>query len=485
MKRLFKIAAVMSVATFTGMAVGVLRAKVTAVMLGPAGVGIFSQAVTFFQTVETICGLGIVLGVTKYVSEMWRNKNFNSIRHIIYSSFFMQGLSFCLLFIFVSIFANNISQFIFSSTKYSLFLIFIPCAALFSVFITVLESTLIGIGKPNVFSKSRVLYFIVGLVLLVLFVGWLRLKGGFIYICVNAVISFFLVLMFLKSSFKEHNEKVFLPWQEVRKISFLPYFKKLSSYGSVALVGLTVTWLTVLYVRSTLIREEGALANGLYQVIFAMVSYYTPFFTNAFWGYLFPKLSALKSMARFNVELNKTIRFVLLFLTPVLSLLFLLKRVFIIVVFSEAFLPSLALFPLYLFGSFFFMLVYVFGTALLARKRLKAYLCVNISQNIGYALLFTVLLGVFGLRAIAISYLVTNVLAGFVMLVYMFNRMGLKVKTKNMQIFVMSVIFNIFIFFTPSATVLSYVYKTLLIGIWFLFVIGKKEKALLFSFIGK
>ena len=66
MKKLYKATAVMGIATVVAIMTGFIRAKLGALLLGPSGVGLFSQAMTFVQSGETICGLGIGVGITRY-----------------------------------------------------------------------------------------------------------------------------------------------------------------------------------------------------------------------------------------------------------------------------------------------------------------------------------------------------------------------------------------------------------------------------------
>ena len=106
MKKLYKATAIMGVSTFVAMAIGILRAKFLAITLGPSGVGIFSQAITFFQSAETICGLGICLGITKYVSEMWQKRNIAEVKKTIMASFALQVVAFFIFFIMVVIFSR-------------------------------------------------------------------------------------------------------------------------------------------------------------------------------------------------------------------------------------------------------------------------------------------------------------------------------------------------------------------------------------------
>jgi len=474
----------MGISTFVAIVVGLVRAKFIALSLGPSGMGIFSQAVTFFQGAETICGLGIGFGITKYVSQMAGEQKPDEVKKVLATSFVLQLASFFLFFVPICIFSKQIAQFVFSSSEYSWLLILISGAFLFSILVTSCEATLLGLSRPKVFSMARVIYYLTGLGLLILFVGTMKIVGGFFYIAANAVVSFTIVGLSLARVLKiKMNVRIPDIIKALRKIDFKAYIGKLFSYGAAVLASSAFTWIMIIYVRSVLIKEAGTSANGFYQVIFALVGYYTPFFTNGMWGYLLPKLSGAKKTHRINFEINKAIRFILVFLIPAVAVIFLLKRVFVLVVFSEEFLPALDIFPLYLLGSLLFVTMHVIGITMLAKKKLGMFFSVNVSQYLLYAVLFTVLAPKMGLMAIAVSYLAMNIFANLAGGVYLNRKMNIALNARNLKLLFAGFIFIMAVFFIPSRTAPGLAFKWLLVALWFLFAVGRKEKALVVSFI--
>ena len=291
MKKFYKATAVMGLSTFVTMLIGFARAKFLAVSLGPDGVGIFSQAVTFFQSAEAVCGLGIGLGITKYISEAWKSRNFASARDIVASSFRLQSAASAVFLILAALFACNISRFVFSSGEYAWPVIMLSSAVIFAVFLIAIESVLLGMGRSDIFSSARIIYTVAGILLLIIAVSFAGLSGAIIYIAANAVLAVMITAYFLMRTLKKETLASFTGligrfFKAKRKAD---YSTRLVSYGAVTLAASAVSWVSILIVRSLVIRNGGASDNGLYQVAFALVSYYTPFFTNGVWGYLFPR----------------------------------------------------------------------------------------------------------------------------------------------------------------------------------------------------
>ena len=117
LRKLYKATAVMGVSTFVAMVTGLLRAKFLAVQLGPEGVGIFSQALIFFQSIETISAMGIGLGVTNYVAEASGERCPDKIGGIISSSCVVQMAVSAICFMSIVVFQRQISQAIFASQR--------------------------------------------------------------------------------------------------------------------------------------------------------------------------------------------------------------------------------------------------------------------------------------------------------------------------------------------------------------------------------
>jgi O-antigen/teichoic acid export membrane protein len=483
-RKLYKATVVMGAATFVAMIAGLVRAKFLAVTLGPVGVGIFSQALTFFQSAETICGLGIGLGITKYAALAFSKKDYSGLKGVVSAFVVLQSVSFAALFFIVLLFSGQISQFLFSSTRFSNLLIVVMGGVLFSSILISFESVMLGMGRPDTFSKSRILYNLIGLALFVCLVYTMKLAGAFWYILVNSMISISVVAVFLAYLLKAETGKGISEMiGRLKGLQLRHYAGKLISYGVVMLVTSAVTWLSMLYVRSLLIRNLGAAANGFFQVIFALVGAYAPFFTNSVWGYLFPKLSAVERMSDFNFEVNMALRFIILFVTPSIAVLFLCGKMLVLLVFSEEFLAGLGIFPLYLLGSLFYMIAYIFSSGLLAKKELKAYTAVIILQNALYIFVFARLVTSLGLSAVAVSYCAMNVFACVTCVLYQTRRRGLRLSAGNITLFTLSLVFVCAVFFIPFGGAWAYAAKWVMVAVWLVFAVGKREKALLFSFM--
>ncbi len=155
MLKLLKATTIVSIVTIANVIVGVIRAKFTAVTLGPSGVGIFSQAFNFQQLVITISSLSIGLGITKYVAEYDAQNKQSEMEGVISCASKMQIIASAVLVLLVCIFSGILSEFLFSSRGYGVFLIALSFGVLFFVLASAMEAVLLGLGNYRAFAKGR------------------------------------------------------------------------------------------------------------------------------------------------------------------------------------------------------------------------------------------------------------------------------------------------------------------------------------------
>jgi len=155
MLKLFKVTTITSIATLTYIMVGVIRAKFTALTLGPSGVGIFSQALNFQQLIITISSLSIGLGVTKYVSKYSTQDDISKTSGLISCAFWMQVIASLALVMFTLLFSGAFSKLLFSREGYGLYIFIATIGIPFFVLASTGESVLFGFGNYKAFTKAR------------------------------------------------------------------------------------------------------------------------------------------------------------------------------------------------------------------------------------------------------------------------------------------------------------------------------------------
>ncbi len=484
MKKLFVVTGILGIASLVNLITGLIRAKYMALTLGPEGIGIFSQASYFYIFLSNFGTLGIGLGVNKYVAQNWKEKNIKKTKEAILSSFLLVFLVSFLLIVVALIMAPQLSYFLFASRKYGIYVLMLTASLPFVVSVSLFTNIFFSLQKIKSYTKAKIISLISGLVFLFILVYLLKLKGAFLYLVLNGII---MGLIFFIVAYRELPKTLIdsllkRPFIQLKEILF--WWKKYFNYGAAILTSTVIGLLTVLFLRATLIRKFGPESNGIYQVVFALSGYYLPFLTNGLWGYFFPRMSTFNNKDDIINEINNTFRLLIILIVPSIITFYILRNLFIKMVFSSEFLTASSLFSWQLSGDFFFLLLYVLNTSLISRAFLKEYLLIGIGYNLSLIIIFFSTYRTLGIKAIVLSYLLSSIILFLINFIIHKYRIGFKLYSKNYKLIILSLLLIIFCMIVKDSYLLTLTKITLMVG-WFLMIVKKEEiqnlKSLLFS----
>jgi len=477
LSKLYRATAVVGGATAIKIIIGVVRAKFMAATIGAYGIGIFAQANNFLNATMTFGSFGVGFGMSKYVSEYWANNDKQRVKNVFYASILLQSCISLILVLPIIFLSSKLSHYIFSDSSYSNYIILIAIGLPFLVLLSTLIPTIVGFGEYGYLAKSRIVESIIGLIILVCLVWRFGLNGGICSIVILAMLGFFITLYFLK---------VKMPFDLITKSNItsldikgvLHELKKLLKFGTVSLLVSIAGNFSLLFVRSIVIKEYGAEANGIYQVVFAISAYYFPFFTNGIWAHFLPKVSSLSSNSEISVEVNNTIRQLLLISIPVMVGILVFRKLIVSLMFSSEFLPALDLFRFQLLGDFFLLNSYILGTSLIARRKLKVYLVLGLFCPAIFLLTFYFLKEHFGLNAITISYAISHFLYFILNVSYQVKNDSLRIKTRNIVLILSSLLLISFAGFYQNKDyfIAIAIVKMFLIVVWFFYNTSSDER---------
>jgi len=266
--------------------------------------------------------------------------------------------------------------------------------------------------------------------------------------------------------------------------NFKNFGKELLSYGGTLFFTGILSLVNLVLLRSLLIRYFGAEGNGYYQVVFAVSAYHLMFFTNGLWSYFYPKISSLGKMRDYSLEVNQAVRFCIFGVMPFIVGLFLSRNFIINILFSHKFINSNDLFATQLFGDLFFILYYIMGTSLLASTKLKAYLIFVAFQSCSFVGIFLLMYKNLGLKAITISYMVSNFIMFLSVLYYHIKAMNFKIYKRNITLFLSAIMLGFVALFLGKDDVVTAILKFILLFLWLFFLSRASERNRLFNIIG-
>ncbi len=367
---LFKVASLNSVSVILKIAIGVITSKVMAVFIGPSGLALTGNLKNFLTSVESIATLGFQNGIVKYVVDA---KNDDAALKKILSTVFLSLLVVSVvLSTFLFGFSHYLTLMIFgSSWNYSIVFKILALILPWYASTTYLIVILNGLGKFRKVIYVNILGNIIGLLFCIGAVYYYKTFGALLSIIVPPSLLFFVAFYYVNKeiSFLENISQRCFDWKVLRN---------LSSYSLMALVSSVFGSLVFLAIRNNIIEVLGIESAGYWEAMTRISNYYLMFISTILTVYFFPKLAfSTTKKAVQNVVKSYYFTVVPMYVVGVV-ILFFLRRFFIQLFFTKAFLPVADLFFWQLFGDTFKVASLILGYQFYAKKLTVAFICTEL-----------------------------------------------------------------------------------------------------------
>jgi len=408
----FSSASLIIFSQLTKILLGLFLMKAIALQLGTNGLGQLGHFISFITFLVIFSGGGIESGIVKYVSE-YKNKPFQLISFLQASILYSSFLSF-IIFLLLSLFSHQISDFIFNDSQFYYIIILISVIQFIMLYNKIIFSIANGYKDTKVYAYSQV----IGNILSIPVIWWLITTYGFIgsmiAIVTNVIFASIPLYYFARKSNLLHLLKP--------KIKKYKEFTYLSHYSYMAIASALVFPLLEIFIRQLIITSSGYSDAGIWQAANKLSGVYVGFFALFLSYYFLPTVSPLKN----NIQLQKIIiKYIL-----VLGTLFLIfasafyagRNFFIVLLFSSEFESLANIIYLQLIGDFFKVMTFVIGFVYVAKAKVWFYICIEILQGILISF-FTILLYSTnaGLEKIFQAYLISNIIFFIIMVIFIYK----------------------------------------------------------------
>lgn len=370
---LFQVVTVNSLSVFIKLILGLVTSKFMAIFIGPSGLAVTGNLSSFMKSLESLSSLGFKNGIIKYVAE--NKADDTKYKNVISAGFVIALAIGVLLGITLFCFYNQISLFVFNTSKYSfLFKLSALMMPLFSIhifFIAVIN----GMKKINNLVKINIVGYIWGAILIVYLMYKNQLEGALLAIVLTPLVLFCSLLF---------NYKLFI--EILKNISVYNISKrfllKISSFFSMTLFSGIMFPLLFLFVRNYIIDNVGTDEAGYWEAMRKVSNYYMLFIYTLFQMYLLPLLAENKTREGFRVIILDFYKSLLPFVFVGFIIVFLLKTIIIKLILTDEFLSMKTLFVWQLIGDFFRIIFLAISYQFLAKKMIRLYIVCEIAYMI-------------------------------------------------------------------------------------------------------
>lgn len=377
-----------------------ISTKIVAVYLGTNGMFLLGQLKDFLRLGNTISSFGIENGIVKYVAEFEEQKE--NLSNIIGTSFRINIISAFFVSLVILVFKNQISTFLqidFDENFYFFLLVTsVISASIHTCFLSIYN----GLNRIKLFVIVNIISNIVSAIILVLFVLKMQIIGAFYALVINQILTLIINIIFYT---------VYKPFliQWIFKKYINEYFKKLSSFSIMAIVGPVCLIISSFIVRDYLYDKFGADYAGSWEAMWRISAIYLLFLITTFKFYLIPTFSKLN-----DIELKKEVFKIWKIVVPIIILIttavYFSKNIIINLLLSNEFILINSIIFFHLIGDIIKINCWVLGNIMISKAKTKSFVFFQIEWSLLFVTLSYVFIEKYGFVGVSISYFATYII---------------------------------------------------------------------------
>ncbi|WP_325128608.1 oligosaccharide flippase family protein [Arenimonas sp.] len=380
----------------------VLKGKISALVLGPAGVGVVNQLTLCFSLFLTASSLGVPNGIARNIAVHQREEDEEAIRAQLSSSFIFLAavsLGFSGLGMLLS---PLISDMLFDdgggrANLVVLVLLGVPVGVAGLVY----RSLLNGTRSVKQLTFARMAADVLSVAVFAALVVPFGIPGAAL-----GLVSLHLLYLVLISwgarvaiGALSRPRLAAFRWQAVRMNM---------GFGIHGLVIAVLTIFSTLLVSRWIITDFGIAESGLFSVALKVTSVYLGGLYAAASGYYFASIARAQTPEELADQIDKAIALYMVIVPPIIVGLMAGGDLIVRILFSAEFLPVATILLVLLPGDVLRLVAETIGQAILARKHFVLSAGIMLAWTVCYMVLVKILMARYGLIGIALAYLVSH-----------------------------------------------------------------------------
>ncbi|NDV95030.1 O-antigen translocase [Dysgonomonas sp. 521] len=382
--------------------VGIIRTKIIAILLGPAGVGLIGIYQSIIDMMRTGYGLGMDTAGVREIAEAKANADDTTFGKVISRFGKWFRWTAVLGFFSCAIFCYPISIWVFEDDGYALLVAALSICVSLAILTTGRSTILQGMRKIPELAKSNMLGSIFGLIATVPIYYTIGLDGIIPAFIITWLISFFCVEYYYR---KQRFNKVEISGKE----AFYSGLSTLKLGIFIVLAGLIST-ISMFLVRAYITREDSVDTAGLFQSAWVITNIYLGLILRSMGSDFFPRLSAIAGQKdKVKQLINEQSYIVLIIAPPAITGMLIFSDFALSVLYSGKFTGAGTLLCWQLTGTFFKVLSWPVAFIMLAKNRGLIFFMSEVAYYGVYLAASYLLYPYYGLAAAGIGYLMAYI----------------------------------------------------------------------------
>lgn len=418
---------------------GLVKSKVAALLIGPAGVGVSALYNNMLTLITCVVGFGIGQSAIREIAKEYNEIEKQNLALVAKQIVIILGIIGCFLTI---IFSSLISKFQFGSSDYTFGFCLVGFAVAFNVVQSGTDACLKGFRRIKQIALSSLLSSIGSVFITSLFYYF----GGIEAIPYSILVCSIYVLA--------------ISWYFSRDIGVLS-IKKIH-FNEVWKIALPMLTLGIMLVISNFIEnfvsniinifiriKESIVSVGMYQSANMISAMSIHMVYVAIASDYYPKLSeSISNVKKMNNAINSQMYIAVLLMAPIIAFMIVFSNLLIRVFLSSDFLEIISFLHWILLASFFHSFSWCLYFVPLAYGHSKRFLFISIANVLAMLIIQIPCFWLGGLEWLAIGCIISKVVFCFIIYTYTYIKYGVKIKRENfilLFIFVLSFAVLLFI----------------------------------------
>lgn len=390
----------MMASSSTGLVVGLIRSKLVALLLGPAGVGVLSNLSIYNNLVVTTATAVAGQGSTRAIAAERAMGRDDRLDWLIRYTFLVPTAIGLLLLIGSAALASQVAATVMGDSGYATLVVIsavgIPLGALATAYAGVLQGYVrIGsLARAGIVSTLGSLVLTVGLVL------WFGITGA--ALAIPAVLLLQLAIYFRQEPWVVLDRR----WRRRLAVNW-PALGPVLQLGIASVVLALAGLLVSLLIRTDIVQVLGVDQNGVYQPVAALSDTYFEILISSTSVYLFPRLTQLLSTGDKHQaarEVGHGLRVVLGVTMPFMLLGIGLSVPVVVLFYSDSFQGAGDPLAIQMAGNVLKTITWSIGAATLPLGFYRAWLLIGLVNLLVKLVAVHLLLPTMGLNGVAVAY---------------------------------------------------------------------------------
>ena len=394
--------------------ISVVRTKLIAVFIGPAGMGIIALLNSTLGVISSVSGLGTETSAVKNISENYKNNDIKTVSktiHIVKRIVFFTGLSGMLLTI---VFSKILSIITFGDSGQTYTFIFLAITVLFKQLSSGQLAVLQGLRQLKYLAKANLYGNLYGLFFSIPLYVFLEINAIIPTLIVTSLMAFICSFYY---SYKIKTEK-----EEITKEALLLEGKSIVKLGFMLTISSVLTLLSTYLIQIYIGKNGGLEQVGFYNAGFTLLNSYVGIIFTIMSTDYFPKLASINSdnkKVRSSVVQQAFIS--ILIITPIIVLFLTFIPVLVKIIYTQKFNAIIPMVCFGILGMLFRAVSWSMGFILIAKGDSRMFIKTAIGFNVLSLLMNVAGYYFYGLEGLGFSFFVY----------FLFHFIGLKLITKK------------------------------------------------------